>query len=318
MRDVLQLLQDGKFHSGESIGRALGVSRAAVWKRLQLIEADLGLSIHRVRGRGYRLSSAISLLDAAVIDAQVHELGWSFSFYESLDSTNAEALRQLAKGGAAPLLVIAEAQEGGRGRRGRAWVSPYGENLYYSLGLRLEGGYPLDGLSLTVGLAVRQALASLGLDAGLKWPNDLLVNERKLAGILLELSGEPGGAYQLVIGIGINANMLPGRVAIDQAWTSMRAECGQLIDRTALAVALGRSLNHYLVRHECEGFTGLRDEWEAAHAWQGRDGRLMSAARCTDGRILGVDNLGALRFEVAGSELQFSGGELSLRLRNDS
>lgn len=318
MRDLLHLLQDGQFHSGESIGRALGISRAAVWKRLQLLEAELGLSIYRVRGRGYRLASAMSLLDAAAIEAQALELGWSCSFYESLDSTNAEALRQLAEGVSAPLLVIAEAQEGGRGRRGRVWASPFGENLYYSLGLRLESGYPLDGLSLTVGLAVQRALAAMGVDVGVKWPNDLLVGGRKIAGILLELSGEPGGAYQLVIGIGINVNMLPGRVDIDQAWTSLRAECGHLVDRTVLAVALGRSLRDYLVRHEREGFAGLREEWEAAHVWQGLDGRLSAGVKCTDGRILGVDNQGALRFEVAGRELQFSGGELSLRLRDDS
>lgn len=318
MRDVLRLLQDGKFHSGESLGAALGVSRAAVWKRLQFIEAELGLSIHRVRGRGYRLSSALALMEPSAIAADVSELGWAFSFHELLDSTNAEALRQLAAGCPAPLLVIAEGQEGGRGRRGRSWVSPYGENLYYSLGLRLEGGYPLEGLSLTVGLAVRQALAAMQCNAGLKWPNDLLVGESKIAGILLELAGEPGGAYQLVIGVGINANMLPGRAEIDQAWTSLRAECGGLIDRTTLAISLGRALNEYLSRHEREGFAGLQEEWEAAHLWQGLEGALSAGARCTEGRILGVDHLGALRLEVSGRELQFSGGELSLRLRDDS
>ena len=318
MRDVLRLLQDGKFHSGESIGATLGVSRAAVWKRLQLLEAELGVCIHRVRGRGYRLSSALSLLDPSTLEREASKLGWAFSFYESLDSTNAEVLRQLAAGGSAPLLVVAEAQEGGRGRRGRTWVSPFGENLYYSLGLRLESGYPLEGLSLTVGLAVRQALASMQCAAGLKWPNDLLANDRKIAGVLLELAGEPGGAYHLVIGVGINANMLPGRVEIDQPWTSLRAECGGLVDRTALAVSLGRSLSHYLSRHEMDGFGGLREEWEAAHLWQGLEGCLIAGARSTEGRILGVDHLGALRLEVSGQELQFSGGELSLRLRDDS
>ncbi|MFG0379845.1 bifunctional biotin--[acetyl-CoA-carboxylase] ligase/biotin operon repressor BirA [Pseudomonas sp. zbq_18] len=318
MRDLLHLLQDGQFHSGESIGRALGISRAAVWKRLQLLEAELGLTVYRVRGKGYRMASEMSLLDAAVIKAQALELGWSCSFYESLDSTNAEALRQLAVGASSPLLVIAEAQDGGRGRRGRGWISPFGENLYYSLGLRLESGYPLDGLSLTVGLAVQRVLSAMNVDVGMKWPNDLLVGGRKIAGILLELSGEPGGAYQLVIGIGINVNMLPGRVDIDQAWTSLRAERGHFVDRTLLAVALGRSLRDYLLRHEREGFAGLREEWEAVHVWRGLEGRLLAGAKCTDGRILGVDDQGALRFEVAGRELQFSGGELSLRLRDDS
>ena len=318
MRDVLRLLQDGQFHSGESLGRVLGVSRAAVWKRLQLLEVELGLSLQRVRGRGYRLASALSLLDSERLVAASRELGWSVALYESLDSTNAEVLRQLAAGGTAPLLVMAEAQENGRGRRGRSWTSPFGENLYYSLGLRFESGFPLDGLSLTVGLAVRQALLAQQCDAGLKWPNDLLVKGRKIAGILLELAGEPGGAYQLVIGVGINVNMLPGSVEIDQAWTSLRAERRQLIDRTALAVSLGEALASYLARHEQEGFAGLREEWEVAHLWQGLEGCVVAGARRTEGRILGVDRSGALRLEVLRSEQLFSGGELSLRLRDDS
>lgn len=318
MREVLRLLQDGEFHSGESLGHALGVSRAAVWKRLQHLEAELGLSLHRVRGRGYRLPSPLSLLDQARIEADARMAGWALVLCDSIDSTNAEVLRRLAGGASAPLLVIAESQESGRGRRGREWVSPFGENLYYSLGLRLEAGYPLDGLSLTVGLAVQQAIASFGCDAGLKWPNDVLVDGCKVAGILLELSGEPGGSCHVVIGIGINVNMLPGSVAIDQAWTSLRAQCGYLIDRTALAVALSDALRHYLARHEAEGFAGLREDWEAAHLWQGAEASLLAGPRRTDGRILGVDHLGALRLEVAGQELLFSGGELSLRLRDDS
>lgn len=318
MRDVLRLLQDGKFHSGESLGLALGVTRAAVWKRLQLLEAELGLSVHRVRGRGYRLSSALSLLDPTRIEAEARALGWAFALYDSLDSTNAEVLRRLVAGGEAPLLVIAEAQAGGRGRRGRSWASPFGENLYYSLGLRLESGYPLDGLSLTIGLAVRKALAAMQCEVGLKWPNDVLRGGRKIAGILLELAGEPGGAFQLVIGVGINVNMLPGAVDIDQAWTSLRVESGRLVDRTALAVSLSQQLHRYLALHEVEGFAGLQAEWEAAHLWQGLDATLLAGARSTNGRILGVDHMGALRFEVAGRELQFSGGELSLRLRDDS
>lgn len=320
MQDVLQLLRDGEFHSGEVLGQLLGVSRSAVWKRLQHLEGDLGLSIYRVRGRGYRLASALSLLDAERIAVGCAELGWAILVYESLDSTNAEALRQLATGHPAPLLVLAERQESGRGRRGRAWISPYAENLYYSLGLRIEGGaYPLEGLSLTVGLAVLSALRELGCaEAGLKWPNDVLVGGRKLAGILLELAGDPADACQVVIGIGVNVNMLPGRVEIDQPWTSLREHAGQLIDRTELLLRLSRCLLRYLDIHAQEGFAGLREEWEAAHLWQGAAVTLAMGPQYIDGRVLGVDRQGALRLEVAGEERSFSGGELSLRLRNDS
>ena len=321
MREVLQLLRDGQFHSGESLGAVLGVSRAAVWKRLQHLEAELGLEIHRLRGRGYKLASPLSLLDPEAIVAGCLEWGWEALVFDSVDSTNAEVLRRLAVGAPAPLLVLAERQESGRGRRGRQWVSPFAENLYYSLGLRLEGGvFSLDGLSLSVGLAVLRCLHEQGVvEAGLKWPNDLLVAGRKIAGVLLELSGDPAGECQVVIGIGVNVNMLPGsRVVIDQPWTSLRECVGRLVDRTALALALGRWLQHYLSLHARGGFAALHEEWETCHLWQGKEVSLLAGPQRIDGVVLGVDALGALRLDVADQERQFSGGELSLRLRNDS
>ena len=321
MREVLHLLCDGEFHSGEALGALLGVSRAAVWKRLEHLEADLGLAIHRVRGRGYRLASPLSLLEREKIIEGSRQAGWCAEVFESLDSTNAEVLRRLASGAQAPLLILAERQKGGRGRRGRAWVSPFAENLYYSLGLRLEGGvFPLEGLSLSVGLAVMRTLREAGLsEAGLKWPNDLLVAGRKIAGVLLELSGDPAGVCQVVIGIGVNVNMLPrADIAIDQPWASMRECMGQMVCRTELALTLGRWLRHYLELHGREGFTALRGEWEAAHLWQGREVSLLAGPQRIDGVVLGVDSQGALRMDVAGQERQFSGGELSLRLRDDS
>jgi len=321
MQNVLQLLQDGEFHSGEALGRVLGVSRSAVWKRLQYLESDLGLSIFRVRGRGYRLASPLSLLDASVIAKACAVSGWVTEVLPSIDSTNAQVLRQLSAGVLAPLLVLAERQESGRGRRGRVWVSPFAENLYYSLGLRIEGGaYSLDGLSLTVGLAVLRTLRESGCaGGGLKWPNDVLVAGRKIAGVLLELAGDPAGTCQVVIGIGINVNMLPGAaVAIDQPWTSVREQTGGLVDRTSLVLRLNHWLQHYLTQHAVNGFAGLRAEWEAGHLWQGLEVTLSAGPQQVDGVVLGVDKQGALRLNVAGEECQFSGGELSLRLRNDS
>jgi BirA family biotin operon repressor/biotin-[acetyl-CoA-carboxylase] ligase len=321
MQEVLRLLQDGQFHSGESIGALLGVSRAAVWKRLRHLEAVLGLEVHRVRGRGYRLASPLSLLDEEAILFDSSGFGWKAQVAESLDSTNAEVLRRLAAFAEAPLLVVSEKQESGRGRRGRAWVSPFGENLYYSLGLRLEGStFPLDGLSLSVGLAVLRTLQEVGCaSVGLKWPNDLLASGRKIAGVLLELAGDPAGACQVVIGIGINVNMLPGiSTPIDQPWTSLREQLGCVVDRTELVLKLGRWLRHYLDLHGRDGFAALREEWEMGHLWQGREVSLSAGPQRIDGRVLGVDRVGALRLDIAGQERQFSGGELSLRLRDDS
>lgn len=181
MLTLLKLLKDGRFHSGEALGIALGVSRSVVWKQLQHLEAELGLSIHKVRGRGYQLAAPLTLLDPVEIDGKSSICGWSAHVFDSIDSTNAEALRAIERGQAAPFLVLAERQTAGRGRRGRKWVSPFAENLYYSLVLRIEGGMrQLEGLSLVVGLAVMHALRKQGVSGvGLKWPNDLLVGQKR-------------------------------------------------------------------------------------------------------------------------------------------
>jgi BirA family biotin operon repressor/biotin-[acetyl-CoA-carboxylase] ligase len=200
MLPLLKLLQDGQFHSGEALGAALGISRSAVWKQLQALQTELSLSIHTVRGRGYRLESPLQLLDAAWIEASAAGSGWPVTVLPSVDSTNAEALRRIEVAQSLPFVVLAERQTSGRGRRGRSWVSPFGENLYYSLVLRVEGGMrQLEGLSLAVGLALLQVIRESGVvEAGLKWPNDVLVGERKLAGVLLELSGDPADVCHVV------------------------------------------------------------------------------------------------------------------------
>ncbi|UQY32772.1 bifunctional biotin--[acetyl-CoA-carboxylase] ligase/biotin operon repressor BirA [Pseudomonas fulva] len=319
MQSLLRLLQDGQFHSGEELGAAVGVSRAAIWKRLQALEAEFDLQVHKVRGRGYRLETPLSLLD---IDLLTASSSFPVILLQQVDSTNAQALRHLASGAVPPFLVIAEQQTAGRGRRGRSWASPFGENLYYSLVLRVSGGMrQLEGLSLVVGLALLQALREAGVEnAGLKWPNDLLVDGRKVAGILLELSGDPADICHVVIGIGVNINMrvAPRDEAIDQPWTSLRQVVGGQVDRNGFVASLNRQLQHYLQLHQTHGFASLREQWEANHLWQGRAAVLAAGLQSVQGRVLGVDDTGALRLEVEGQEKVFSGGELSLRLRDDS
>lgn len=319
MLTLLKLLKDGRFHSGQALGVALGVSRSAVWKQLQLLEAELGLSIHKVRGRGYQLAAPLMLLDPIGISEATPSCDWSVLVFDSIDSTNAEALRAIERGQAAPFLVLAERQTAGRGRRGRKWVSPFAENVYYSLVLRIEGGMrQLEGLSLVVGLAVMQALRELGVSAaGLKWPNDVLVGQKKIAGILLELVGDPADVCHVVLGVGINVNMQMTD-EVDQQWTSMRLEAGKVFDRNQIVAVLSEKLQRYLHRHQVEGFSAIQSEWEQNHLWQGRAVSLIAGVNQIDGEVLGIDKQGALRLKVDGVEKSFSGGELSLRLRDDS
>ena len=315
MLTLLKLLKDGRFHSGQALGAALGVSRSAVWKQLQHLESDLNLSIHKVRGRGYQLAAPLELLEQEQLDSSP----WPVLIHHSLDSTNAEALRAIDSGAAAPFVVTAERQTAGRGRRGRKWVSPFAENIYYSLVLRMDGGMrQLEGLSLVVGLAVLSALRAVGLsDAGLKWPNDVLVGNKKIAGILLELVGDPADVCHVVLGIGINVNMRSAS-EVDQAWTSVYLESGRVVNRNTLISRLNDSLLMYLKRHAAEGFTAIQAEWEQNHLWQGREVSLIAGVHQVDGTVMGIDQQGALRMSVNGEVKVYSGGELSLRLRHDS
>lgn len=315
MLTLLKLLKDGRFHSGQALGTALGISRSAVWKQLQNLEVDLELSIHKVRGRGYQLSSPLELLDPELL----RDCVWPSHIHHSLDSTNAEALRMVGQGVAAPFVVLAERQTAGRGRRGRNWVSPFAENIYYSLVLPVTGGMrQLEGLSLVVGLAVLNALREVGVSGGgLKWPNDVLVGNKKIAGILLELVGDPADVCHVVLGIGINVNMRSSS-AVDQAWTSAYLEAGRPMGRNALVMALNESLMRYLKIHEVSGFSALKAEWELNHLWQEREVTLIAGLHEVVGKVLGVDQQGALRMNINGVEKIFNGGELSLRLRHDS
>ncbi|WP_460133598.1 bifunctional biotin--[acetyl-CoA-carboxylase] ligase/biotin operon repressor BirA [Pseudomonas sp. S1_E04] len=319
MLTLLELLKDGRFHSGEALGAALGVSRSAVWKQLQHLEAELNLPIHKVRGKGYRLASPLVFLSAEKIALDAPALPWSVHVSDSIDSTNAEALRMIGAGCAAPFLVLAEQQTAGRGRRGRKWISPFAQNVYYSLVLRIEDGLrQLEGLSLVVGLAVMQALRDSGVQgAALKWPNDVLVGQKKIAGILLELVGDPADICHVVLGVGVNVNMQKA-ADVDQQWTSMQLETGVSVDRNALVARLGLQLQAYLRRHKAVGFAELQEEWERNHLWQGRAVSLIAGVNQIDGVVLGVDRQGALRLSVDGVEKIYSGGELSLRLRDDS
>ncbi|MBV4452989.1 MULTISPECIES: bifunctional biotin--[acetyl-CoA-carboxylase] ligase/biotin operon repressor BirA [Pseudomonas] len=319
MLTLLKLLKDGRFHSGEALGAALGVSRSAVWKQLQHLEAELNLPIHKVRGKGYQLASPLVFLNAENIALNAPSLEWPIHISDSIDSTNTEGLRLADSGCPAPFLVLAEQQTAGRGRRGRKWVSPYAQNVYYSLVLRIESGLrQLEGLSLVVGLAVMRALRESGVQgAALKWPNDVLVGQKKIAGILLELVGDPADICHVVIGIGINVNMRRAD-EVDQQWTSVQLETGSPVDRNGLVAQLSMQLQGYLDRHKAGGFVSLQEEWEQNHAWQGRAVSLIAGVNQVDGVVLGVDHQGALRLSVDGVEKIYSGGELTLRLRDDS
>nr|WP_246480700.1 bifunctional biotin--[acetyl-CoA-carboxylase] ligase/biotin operon repressor BirA [Motiliproteus sediminis] len=315
---MLAVLADGEFHSGEALGEQLGVSRAAVWKQLKKLE-QLGVTLHSVKGRGYRLPDTLVLLDeeriSAALDPSVRRQLTSIQRSLILESTNATAMAESLRGDRHGCLYLAEQQTAGRGRRGRPWISPFGRNLYFSLCWTFSGGAAaLEGLSLLVGLAVSQGLADMGIeDVQLKWPNDLLRQRRKLAGILLEMSGDASGQCQVVIGVGINVAMSKETAAaIDQPWCDL-SDRAVPVDRNQLLAAVLNRLLPGLQRFSREGFEPFRAAWMARDAFAGESVVLSTPRHQIEGRCLGVDRSGALLLQTEQGQQAFHGGEVSLR-----
>ncbi|CAA0080581.1 Bifunctional ligase/repressor BirA [BD1-7 clade bacterium] len=320
---LIGVLADGEFHSGEAIGQVLGVSRAAVWKQLHKLE-ELGVDVDSVKGRGYRLQNSGALLNPDEIRGHLvggnSEFGSSVDVCWELDSTNAEMLRRLQRTGALPDagdVIVAESQTAGRGRRGRSWVSPVARNIYASMVWSFEGGVgSLDGLSLVVGLSVVEMLGQQGFGGvQLKWPNDVLWQGKKLAGILLEISGDPTGVCHVVIGVGINVNMRPAAVGavIDQPWTSLSQIAGKPIDRNALLASLVERLKDNLAVFSRVGFSKFRERWLEFDAFFGKDVVVLQGGDRIFGVCNGIDARGNLMLDVGGRMESFNGGEVSLR-----
>lgn len=319
--DLLQLLADGEFHSGQKLADDLGVSRTAVWKQLRKLE-DSGLLIESVKARGYRLPGGLELLNEqrirAALQGSAKSLLRKLVLAEVTDSTNAEIFRQLEVGEAASGLVCAaEQQTAGRGRRGRSWVSPFAGNLYLSLAWQFAGGAAvLEGLSLAVGVAASTALADLDFNGiSLKWPNDLLYDDAKLGGILIEMTGDAAGSCQVVVGIGINVKM-PDRAAqaIAQSWTDLERIGGApLCSRNTLLAALLNHLLPLLNEFEEQGFAPWRERWMALDAYLDQPVIVSSGNRRMTGAARGIDGSGALLLDTSSGMLTVRGGEVSLR-----
>lgn len=320
---LLGLLSDGQFHSGEELGELLGVSRAAVWKQLQKLDLS-GLELESVKGRGYRVPGGLDLLNEnliqSLLEPQIKSLIRQLDVRLSIDSTNAQALRQLPQLGAG-YVCLAEQQTAGRGRRGRNWVSPFGRNIYLSISWLFEEGIAvLEGLSLAVGLVVVETLEQLGFSGlELKWPNDILWQSKKLGGVLLEINGDPSGQCQLVLGVGLNVYMPPaGAEEVTQAWTDLHTISPvdfseQKLGRNQLAASLINCLLNLLQDYAGCGFAFYRQQWEARNAHKDQWVELIFPGRSQVGRVLGVDDKGALRLETSEGEQVFHGGEISLR-----
>jgi len=318
MKRILELMADGEFHSGKVLGELLGVSRTAVWKHLQKLD-DFGVQLESVKGKGYRLPGGLELLDERHIRkhlaAGAADSLSQIEVLQSTDSTNAQAMKRVAQAGAHGYVCMAEHQTQGRGRRGRSWVSPFGQSLYMSIAVEFSGGAAaLEGLSLAVGVALVRATEKLGAaGVGLKWPNDVLWRGRKLAGVLLEMTGDPSGVCQVVVGIGLNVSISQqAAAAIDQPWVGL-SEILPGVSRNKLAAEVLNELMPILGTYQQQGFSAYRDRWQAAHVYEGERVSLTTVGESIEGIVAGVSNTGALLLYVEGEVQEFNGGEVSLR-----
>ena len=316
-RQLLAKLAAGRL-SGDALARELGQTRAAVWKRIQGLRAA-GVDIKGRAGEGYGLTRPVDLLDPVAIraglpaDAQalLHDLQVAWT----VDSTNAELLRCSAPVRGVSVL-LAERQTGGRGRRGRSWASPLAAHVYLSVLRLFEGGLGrLAGLSLVAGVAVAEALHDLGFtQAQLKWPNDVLVDGRKLVGLLAEGGGEYAGPARAVIGIGINVHMPPAfGEEITQPWVDLDALAGTVVDRNQVVAAVLARLLPALETFDRDGLAPFLPRYAALDMLAGQEVRVELDGQWQYGTALGLADDGALRVRIDGRERLLHAGEVSVR-----
>ncbi|WP_067566522.1 bifunctional biotin--[acetyl-CoA-carboxylase] ligase/biotin operon repressor BirA [Candidatus Doolittlea endobia] len=308
---LISLLADGEYHSSKQFGAILGMSRTAINKHLQTIRY-WGVEVFTAPGKGYRLYAPLQLLDESVIHARLPAS--RLAVLSVIDSTNQYLIGRIGttKPGDA---CVAEYQTQGRGRRGRQWVSTFGNNLYLSLYWRFEKGLAAaGGLSLMVGIVIAEVLQRLGAEeVRVKWPNDLYLNDRKLAGILVELSGKVSDVAHVVIGAGINLAMRESTVGkIDQEWINLQA-AGITIDRNTLATELTDTLRQALQQFERNGLAPFVSRWQALDNFFGRPVKLLTEEQEIKGISRGIDAQGVLLLEQEGTLHAYLDGEISLR-----
>lgn len=319
---ILRQLSDSEFHSGATISRSLGVSRTSVSNALRSLD-EVGLTVHKVHGRGYRIVDPVQWLERDIILRHLGEEALNFNL-EILDITESTSSLLLKKTAAMELnsssvniqVVAAELQTSGRGRRGRQWHSGLGDGLIFSLLWRFQQGPSfLSGLSLAVGVAIIRTLESAGIKGvSLKWPNDVMFNFCKLAGTLIELQGDMFGPTFAVIGVGMNLKLSENiQARIDQGATDVFSISGKMPDRNKLLAALLINLVMMLREFEHQGFAPFKNEWTDHHICGNKPVTLhLPDGSSQEGVVQGVADDGSLLLRTAAGSRGYSSGEITL------
>jgi len=316
-RQLIQQLASGALCSGEMLAHQAGISRAAIARHILALQ-QLGLDIYAIKGKGYRLAAPLQLLDINRIK-QLQQPGLADILLQHVtDSTNTQLLRRLQEGVSLQkgAVIVAEAQTAGRGRRGNNWFSPFGSNLYFSMYWQLEQGIQAAmGLSLVIAIAVAEVLEQqFQLPVKLKWPNDIYLADKKLAGILVELAGQSHSHCDVVIGLGLNVQMpAVAEQHISQSWTDLQQHVSSKVDRNKLIASLQSALCQHLQQFEQHGFRPFVGAFNQRDQFAAQLVTLSSGSQQMKGICLGVDAQGGIVLQQAEQTQSFYGGELSLR-----
>jgi len=321
-KKIIIALADGQFHSGTELAKSIGISRSAICKQLKCL-TELGLEFSAISGKGYRLESALQLLSKTSISSELSSIAsaliTALEIHHNINSTNSYLVEKSQQTKETGIVCFAEYQTAGKGRRGREWVSPFGSNIYLSILWQYQQGpASISGLSLAVGVAVIRALNDCGIQGvGLKWPNDIFWQDKKLAGILIEVSGETNGPCSAVIGLGLNFYM-PNEKAksINQDWVDLAQILGHnpVNLRNKLAAQLLNHLMPTIAHFEQDTLAHYIDEWRQYDCMKEKQVQIFMGQQTYSGVVKGIDDNGLLLLaDEQGKEKAFASGEVSFR-----
>jgi BirA family biotin operon repressor/biotin-[acetyl-CoA-carboxylase] ligase len=296
------------YTSGEALSGKLGLSRTAVWKRVEALRTK-GYRIEAIPARGYRLVEVPDRLTALEVAPllETHDLGRTVHHHAVLGSTNEVAFRLAQDGAEHGEVVVAEQQTSGKGRRGRAWVSPPGLNLYFSAILRPElPPQRAPELTLVAAVALAETLRECGVDAAIKWPNDVHIDGRKVAGILTELSAEPERVHFVIVGVGVNLNCQDEHFPeeLRGVATSLSLARGEKVHRARFAASLWTRLEEWLDLYLETGFDAVRARWKELSSTLGQDVLVRTDRSELRGLAEDIDPSGALLVRTEGGQLE--------------
>ncbi len=318
-KEILRALRetDG-FVSGQELCSRLGVSRTAVWKNIRSLQ-DEGYEIEAVTNRGYRLAGVPDIVAEEEVGSRLEtsRMGRQIRCFSRIDSTNQYAKKAAEDGAADGMLVIADEQTAGKGRRGRSWVTPPGETIAFTLLLRPKlSPDRVSMVTLVMGLAVAKAVNTLyPLKAGIKWPNDVVINGKKLCGILTEMSAEVMHVNHIVIGVGINANMTSFPEELSRIATSLKLELGRDVSRAELIAQVMAEFERLYEKFEEDGdLRAVSEEYNALCLNAESMVRVLDPNGEYTGTSHGINALGELLVETESGQVRnVYAGEVSVR-----